>query len=782
MSLGTYSGGGLGMGLEFTLVDSFSPVADKIEARMRSLTATVNDLNAELGRAAQTINSQITIGTRAVNSATHTAHDMLAQQYINLELANRLWDKAKGFMSSFIESAAVDSAFQRYELGLQTFVGSAEKANRLLRDITQDAIENPRFEVEGMLKANQRLVAMGEDAEFTRRMITNLTSILAGTGGGNAELNRASIALEKVASAGQLSQRHMLSFSSSLIPMRALLEDTFGKPFDTLFKEGVSLEMIAEAFEKAVGPNGRFKDSLRLAGEGVSGLTARLEENIRVAKSYVGTAFRPITEGVLKMANAITDAFRSFLDNPIGKWAVRITLLFTSLFLVLAGGYVAVMTLRLGVVALSYAFARNTQMTILNTLATRGLTAAVRKLAVAIWAATWPILAIGAMVVALVGYFYLMNRAINSNVRWVQTLGLVMMALAGPIGWIAGGIMLVRRGLREFDAVLKDGAPVRDGFIGFLQRLGGIVRFVTALWRGYNAATGEFIVPRDLVDAMDRLGLLELSQKLATWVGRVKAFWHGFKQGLLEAWKVIKAVGKAFLEMLIGPEKKLGDWNKLIGFNTDSMEKWQRIGKQVGKILVYSFTTLLVVFGAIAVSLSLLVVLGVLAFGPMIAMVAAFIWVGTKLANLLEYIFKMSILGFSHMQSGILFVLAPVLKLVEKFTELLNLMGLISKQTITPELNPNGVVAPWLNKALEMKYGVTGQPVPAVSSNSPYQYMMDAQAERNTYARVPSSSSNTTYNNTTASPNIVIPMYIDGEEVARKVIDRTELEKYLNNA
>lgn len=96
----------------------------------------------------------------------------------------------------------LNANLERTQKSFETFLGSSEKAQKVIAQIKQDA-SGSLFNTDSLLKANQMLISTGRNAEDSRQTIMALANAVTATGGGNDELVRMASNLQQISNARQ---------------------------------------------------------------------------------------------------------------------------------------------------------------------------------------------------------------------------------------------------------------------------------------------------------------------------------------------------------------------------------------------------------------------------------------------------------------------------------------------------------------------------------------------------------------------------------------------------
>lgn len=364
-------------------------------------------------------------------------------------------------------------------------------------------------------------------------------------------------------------------------------------------------------------------------------LAARMEKfgkTLDNIKQSLGVAALPIFEAVGTVLEKISNVLRAFASNPAGRFILGLVAATGALLIgwgalrVLSGG------LHWMVLKLATSFGAATAAEIGTTLATRGLIPAMRALAVSTWAALAPFLPIIAAVALFAAGVYVMYKALNSSNPYLYAFGLALMFAMGPIGWIIGGIILVKRAFSEFDNVLNGSAKASGGFVGVLQKVGGILRGLQQIWASWDNASGTFTLTEPMEKALESLGIKQLVLNLGTWVARIKAFIGGIAEAFKETWNGIKSFIGSIVEAFQPVASAVTSWDNAVAKNTSSMDKWKQYGKIAGYVIVGVLAAITIAFIAMGVSaiISMLPIIIVIA-----AVVAAIYLIYTAIQGLI---------------------------------------------------------------------------------------------------------------------------------------------------
>lgn len=125
----------------------------------------------------------------------------------------------------------------------------------------------------------------------------------------------------------------------------------------------------------------------------------------------------------------------------------------------------------------------------------------------------------------------------------ISAVGVLMIELAPFIAIAAviiGFVYMMVQAFDEFQAVMNDEKGPATGFMGIMQKIGGVLMSVYEIWTSWNGET--FMLSQGLHDALERIGILDFVLNLGTWIVRLKEFFYGVVEGLVFLYVVVEEV------------------------------------------------------------------------------------------------------------------------------------------------------------------------------------------------------------------------------------------------
>ncbi|MCD8282397.1 MAG: tape measure protein [Prevotella sp.] len=195
---------------------------------------------------------------RAFNGTAQGVRDMqrqIEQSGGSIEdVFKRLEAAAGGIVGAFTvkefvsKVAEVRGEFQKLEVAFKTMLGSEQKANALMAQITKTAATTP-FDLQGVANAAKQLLAYGTAAEDVNETITRLGDIASGL---SVDLGSMVDIYGKVQSVGKMTSRTLLQLQQIGVPITDELAKQFGVVKTEVSSLVTSGKVTADEFNKAI--------------------------------------------------------------------------------------------------------------------------------------------------------------------------------------------------------------------------------------------------------------------------------------------------------------------------------------------------------------------------------------------------------------------------------------------------------------------------------------------------------------------------------------------------
>lgn len=192
----------------------------------------------------------------------------------------------------------VRGEFQQLEIAFGTMLGSGEKANKLMTQLTSTAAKTP-FDLKGIAQGAKQLLAYGIAADDVNETLVNLGDIAAGL---SIPLNDMVMLYGTTMVQGRMFTQDLRQFQGRGIPIMEALANTMGVTKDAV-QELVSTGKVgAQEFQTALmsltAEGGKFGGLMDKQSQSISGQISNIEDGIDMMFNEIGQK----SEGVINMA------------------------------------------------------------------------------------------------------------------------------------------------------------------------------------------------------------------------------------------------------------------------------------------------------------------------------------------------------------------------------------------------------------------------------------------------------------------------------------------------
>jgi tape measure domain-containing protein len=221
---------------------------------------------------------------------------------------------------------------EQARVAFQTFLGSAEKADALIRELKKTAAETP-LQLKDLRDNAMMLMQFGVAAE---EIIPTLI-MLGNIAGGNAQkLNQLALVFGQIRSAGRLTGQDLLQLiNAGFNPLQVISEKT-GKTMMQLKKEmedgAISFDMVKQAFIEVTSEGGKFYNLMEQQSKTLGGRISTLQDNfsqlmINIGGS-TGSVLSPFIQHLIDLSNTI-NKLPTPISGAIGSFSLLTAALVT---------------------------------------------------------------------------------------------------------------------------------------------------------------------------------------------------------------------------------------------------------------------------------------------------------------------------------------------------------------------------------------------------------------------------------------------------------------------
>lgn len=241
---------------------------------------------------------------------------------------------AIGFASLVKNILQLGAAQQQLNIAFTTFLGDANKAKKLIAELTKFSIITP-FTPEQVNKAAKSLLAFGVQAKDIIKTLKFLGDVSAGTG---KDLSEMAIIFGQIRSTGRLMGQDLLQLiNAGFNPLQIISEKT-GKSVAELKKEMekglVTFKDVEDAFITATSAGGLFFNLMEKQSQSIAGKWSTIMGNIEEVSKGIFESNIEIIDLLVTKLGQYTDAFNEIISmansDPIFESATRIVEAYTT--------------------------------------------------------------------------------------------------------------------------------------------------------------------------------------------------------------------------------------------------------------------------------------------------------------------------------------------------------------------------------------------------------------------------------------------------------------------
>lgn len=198
--------------------------------------------------------------------------------------------------------------------GLTTLLGDSAKAAQVVHNTMQDATKTP-FAFEGLLSANQQIIASGVNAEKAREDVLNLANAVAASGKGNEEFERMAANLAQISTVGQATAMDIKQFGMAGINVYKVLADYTKQPISKVKEMSISYDMLTAALKKAHDEGGIYYNGLENMQKNTSVQISNLGDTIFSTMVDIYEKMKPLINFVLAGISQMLQGISDFVNN-----------------------------------------------------------------------------------------------------------------------------------------------------------------------------------------------------------------------------------------------------------------------------------------------------------------------------------------------------------------------------------------------------------------------------------------------------------------------------------
>jgi tape measure domain-containing protein len=293
-----------------------SKTVQQSSARMASGLKTANKPATELSRGFEDIGKQAGHSETSVSTLMRTLTKASAV-FVGIMALKASITGVGDAIAYTVQQAA---GFEQITIGFNKLYGGAERASTMLKDLASFASRTP-FELVDTEQQALRLRAYGFAAKDVIPVLRDVGDAAAGLGTGQEGINRITLALGQMRSAGRMNSRDMLQLTEALIPAWDYVAEALDTTTDQvrqMTEQGLVPADIAIRTIRA-GMQKDFGGMMSAQMDTLLGQWSNLKDRVTLAARAVGEyLLPPLKEIVERMSDALPKIGRFFVDTVTG--------------------------------------------------------------------------------------------------------------------------------------------------------------------------------------------------------------------------------------------------------------------------------------------------------------------------------------------------------------------------------------------------------------------------------------------------------------------------------
>lgn len=213
--------------------------------------------------------------------------------------------------------------FQKLEVAFTTMLGSAEKANALMQQLTKTAAITP-FDLQGVTQGAKQLLAYGIEAEKVNDTLIHLGDIAAGL---SIPLNDLVYLYGTTMTQGRMFTQDLRQFMGRGIPIAEELAKQFGVTKDKVGELVTAGKVGAAEFNRAImamsSEGGKFAGLMEAQSKTINGQISNIEDAVDVMFNNIGKQSEGIINDTLSVVSSLVENY-----EKVGKVIISLVAIY----------------------------------------------------------------------------------------------------------------------------------------------------------------------------------------------------------------------------------------------------------------------------------------------------------------------------------------------------------------------------------------------------------------------------------------------------------------------
>jgi tape measure domain-containing protein len=266
--------------------------------------------------------SKVIAGVSSSLEQTQTRLQKLTPYLKSIGAAGLVAGGALAVLGKNAISAAAD--YEQSQIAFTTMLGSAEKANVLLQQLSDFGKKTP-FELPGLIEASKKLLAFGIAQEQIIPTLRQLGDIAAGVG---IPVNELAEIYGKAQVQGRLFAEDVNQLTGRGIPVIQEFAKQFGVTEGEVRKlvesGAIGFPQLQKAFADLTSEGSKFGGLMDAQSASFSGMLSNFQDGIGEMMRQLGAVLLPYAKGVLEELNKILGEIPGWVETVISQMSDKI--------------------------------------------------------------------------------------------------------------------------------------------------------------------------------------------------------------------------------------------------------------------------------------------------------------------------------------------------------------------------------------------------------------------------------------------------------------------------
>ena len=286
----------------------------------------MNSFNGDLYFAAGIDDSKFNVTTEAMERRVQEMSASVQSEAADMETSiQQFAQKGAEYITTFLVGKGmvdltksiieVRGQFQQLEIAFETMLGSTEKANDLMAQLTQTAAKTP-FDLQGVAQGAKQLLAYGTAAEEVNDVLVHLGDIASGL---SIPLNDLVMLYGTTMTQGRMFTQDLRQFMGRGIPIAEELAKQFGVTKDKVGELVTQGKVTSKEFNAAImamsSEGGKFYNLMEKQSASLTGQISNLEDAWDMARNNIGKSMEGIAGDAIQFATSVVENLEPILHT-----------------------------------------------------------------------------------------------------------------------------------------------------------------------------------------------------------------------------------------------------------------------------------------------------------------------------------------------------------------------------------------------------------------------------------------------------------------------------------